>query len=96
MNPLVRAADRFHHTSHAIALCLHQSLALGITRSTVPANETFVSPRVGFEWLFPALFLKIVTRYSVRVEPDRASTRSNSATDFASTGSAERLSITRA
>jgi hypothetical protein len=46
-------------------------LAMGLIMTTILLNYYFLQPVAGFEWLMPALFLKIVYGHIVREEPYR-------------------------
>jgi FtsH-binding integral membrane protein len=54
-----------------IPLYLQRPLAMGIVMTAILLNFYFIQPVTGFEWLVPALFLKIVYGHIVREEPYR-------------------------
>ncbi len=54
-----------------IPLYLRRPLALGIIMTAILVNLYLIDPVMGFEWLVPALFLKIVYGHIVREEPYR-------------------------
>jgi hypothetical protein len=53
-------------------LYLRRPLAMGIIMIAILVNLYLIEPIPGFEWLVPALFLKIVYGHIVREEPYRA------------------------
>ena len=55
----------------AIPLYLQRAAAMGIIMTAILANYYMIQPVSGFEWLIPALFLKIVYGHIVREEPYR-------------------------
>ena len=52
-------------------LYLQRPLAMGLIMTAILLNYYFIQPVTGFEWLMPALFLKIVYGHIVREEPYR-------------------------
>ncbi len=52
-------------------LYLHRPIALGLIMTAILLNFYIIDPVSGFEWLVPALFLKIVYGHLVREEPYR-------------------------
>jgi hypothetical protein len=50
-------------------LYLQRPLAMGLIMTAILLNYYFLQPVTGFEWLMPALFLKIVYGHIVREEP---------------------------
>ena len=52
-------------------LYLHRPVALGIIMTAILINMYIIHPVTGFEWLVPALFLKIIYGHLVREEPYR-------------------------
>lgn len=52
-------------------LYLRRPLSLGIIITAILVNLYLIRPILGFEWLIPALFLKIVYGHIVREEPYR-------------------------
>jgi hypothetical protein len=54
-----------------LPLYLHRPVALGLIMTAILVNLYVFHPVVGFEWLVPALFLKIVYGHLVREEPYR-------------------------
>ncbi len=54
-----------------IPLYLQRAAAMGIIMTAILANFYLIQPVRGFEWLVPALFLKIVYGHVVREEPYR-------------------------
>lgn len=52
-------------------LYLQRPLAMGMVMLAILVNYYIISPVNGFEWLIPALFLKIVYGHNVREEPYR-------------------------
>jgi hypothetical protein len=52
-------------------LYLRRPVALGLIMTAILLNLYIIHPVVGFEWLAPALFLKIVYGHLVREEPYR-------------------------
>ena len=50
---------------------LQRPLAMGIIMTAILVNFYLIQPISGFEWLIPALFLKIVYGHIVREEPYR-------------------------
>jgi hypothetical protein len=55
----------------SIPLYLQRPLAMGLIMTAILLNLYFIQPVIGFEWLVPALFLKIVYGHIVREEPYR-------------------------
>jgi len=55
----------------AIPLYLQRPAAMGLIMTVILANFYLIRPVDGFEWLIPALFLKIVYGHIVREEPYR-------------------------
>lgn len=55
----------------AAPLYLRRPLALGLVMTAILLNGYFIVPVHGFEWLMPAMFLKIVYGHNVREEPYR-------------------------
>jgi hypothetical protein len=55
----------------SIPLYLQRPLAMGLIMTAILLNFYFIQPVIGFEWLVPALFLKIVYGHIVREEPYR-------------------------
>jgi hypothetical protein len=54
-----------------VPLYLRRPVALGIIMTAILLNLYLIQPIPGFEWLVPALFLKIVYGHIVREEPYR-------------------------
>jgi hypothetical protein len=54
-----------------LPLYLHRPIALGIIMLAILLNIYIFQPVTGFEWLIPALFLKIIYGHIVREEPYR-------------------------
>lgn len=54
-----------------IPLYLQRPMALGLIMLAILVNLYVVRPVVGFEWLVPALFLKLIYGHLVREEPYR-------------------------
>ena len=52
-------------------LYLQRPLALGLITLAILLNMYLIPPVAGFEWLIPALFLKIIYGHNVREEPYR-------------------------
>lgn len=56
----------------SLPLYLRRPAAMGMVMMAVLVNVYMITPVPGFEWLVPALFLKIVYGHMVREEPYRA------------------------
>lgn len=54
-----------------VPLYLKRPIAMGLITAAVLLNYYFIVPVAGFEWLMPAMFLKIVYGHNVREEPYR-------------------------
>lgn len=54
-----------------VPLYLRRPFALGIILTAILVNLYLIHPVMGFEWLVPALFLKIIYGHIVREEPYR-------------------------
>lgn len=52
-------------------LYLKRPIAMGLITAAVLLNYYFIVPVPGFDWLMPAIFLKIVYGHNVREEPYR-------------------------
>lgn len=59
-------------TVQRLPLYLQRPSAMGIIMLAIMVNYYVIPPVAGFEWLIPALFLKIVYGHIVREEPYRA------------------------